>query len=89
MRKPVDVVIFQGEEPDDDETFQVITTMKKIAIFYACHNLGHWNIWLVVFNDFRNAVSGQKYLPDEVRRATKPKRDIDERDFNIRNRLGN
>lgn len=57
---------FQGEEPDDDEIFQVLTSLKKISIFYACHNLGHWNIWLVVFNDFRTAISGQKYLPDEV-----------------------
>ncbi|XP_065216045.1 cohesin subunit SA-2 isoform X3 [Planococcus citri] len=59
-------VIESNEEPDDDETFQVVTSLKKISIFYACHNLGHWNIWLVVFNDFRNAISGQKYLPDEA-----------------------
>ncbi|KAG1650209.1 Cohesin subunit SA-1 [Nymphon striatum] len=34
-----------GEEVDVDEIFAVKSSLKKISIFYSCHNLGPWGIW--------------------------------------------
>lgn len=40
--------------------------MKKIAIFYSCHNLGPWNLWDIIFKDLKMAHEGTKPLPEEV-----------------------
>lgn len=29
------------EEPDEDEIFNVVQSLKKVSIFYACHNMNH------------------------------------------------
>lgn len=63
--------LIEGDEsPDDDEIFNVIISIKKVAIFYSCHNLGHWSVWLPLFNDLRDAVTGRKLLPDEAVKYT-------------------
>ena len=33
------------EEPDQDEVFALVSSLKKVSIFYNCHDMGHWNIW--------------------------------------------
>jgi hypothetical protein len=33
------------EEPNDDERFALISSLKKVSIFYNCHDMGKWNIW--------------------------------------------
>jgi cohesin complex subunit SA-1/2 len=33
------------EEPDDDERFALTSSLKKVSIFYNCHDMGKWNIW--------------------------------------------
>lgn len=40
--------------------------MKKISIFYSCHNLGTWNLWEIIFKDLKMAHEGSKPLPEEV-----------------------
>lgn len=40
--------------------------MKKISIFYSCHNLGPWNLWDILFKDLKMAHEGLKPLPEEV-----------------------
>ena len=33
------------EEPDQDETFALISSLKKVSIFYNCHDMGAMRIW--------------------------------------------
>lgn len=57
----------QEEEPNEEETYQVITSLKKVSIFSASHNLGHWNIWDSIFQDIYDAKEKvRKTLPEEV-----------------------
>ena len=58
--------IFQAETPDEDETFNVVYSLKKVATFYNCHNLGNWGIWESIFKDINDAKDGNKTLPEEV-----------------------
>ncbi|XP_075217243.1 stromal antigen isoform X2 [Lycorma delicatula] len=59
--------LIEGEEtPDDDETFNVVTSLKKVSIFYSCHNIGNWNIWPFIFKDVVEAKNGNKALPEEA-----------------------
>lgn len=43
-----------GEEtPNADETFNVVSSLKKVSLFYACHNLNQWNLWSTLFQDVK------------------------------------
>ena len=33
------------EEPDEDETFALIYSLKRVSIFYNCHDMGQMRIW--------------------------------------------
>lgn len=44
----------------------VVNSLKKVAIFYSCHNLGSWNIWSSLFKDVVEAKDGNRTLPEEV-----------------------
>jgi hypothetical protein len=59
-------LLFQEETPDEDETFNVVYSLKKVATFYNCHNLGNWGIWDSIFKDISDAKDGNKTLPEEV-----------------------
>nr|CAD7397012.1 unnamed protein product [Timema cristinae] len=59
--------LIEGEEtPDEDETFNVVHSLKKVSIFSQCHNLGHWNIWESIYKDIVEAKDGNKSLPEEA-----------------------
>ncbi|XP_073982200.1 stromal antigen isoform X1 [Rhodnius prolixus] len=59
--------LIEGEEtPDDDETYNVVNSLKKVAIFYSCHNLGNWSIWSSLFKDVEEAKDGVTSLPEEA-----------------------
>ena len=62
----IDFLLFQEETPDEDETFNVVYSLKKVATFYNCHNLGNWGIWDSIFKDISDAKDGNKALPEEV-----------------------
>lgn len=55
-----------AETPDDDETFNVVNSLKKVSIFYSCHNIGNWNIWNSIYRDVVEAKEGNKSLPEEA-----------------------
>ncbi|XP_050542389.1 cohesin subunit SA-2 isoform X1 [Daktulosphaira vitifoliae] len=55
-----------NEKPDDDEIYNVVNSMKKLSIFYSCHNLGPWNLWDIIFKDLKMAHEGTKPLPEEA-----------------------
>ncbi|KAL3283155.1 hypothetical protein HHI36_006308 [Cryptolaemus montrouzieri] len=53
-----------GEEtPNADETFNVVSSLKKVSMFYACHNLNQWGLWHSLFQDVKDVESP---LPPEA-----------------------
>jgi cohesin complex subunit SA-1/2 len=60
----------QEEEPDEDETFNLVHSLKKVSIFYACHNMGAWRIFDSLFECIQKAKDGNKIYPDEVCQIT-------------------
>lgn len=55
-----------GEEtPNADETFNVVSSLKKVSLFYACHNLNQWNLWNTLFQDVKDTEST---LPPEAQK---------------------
>jgi hypothetical protein len=59
-------LLFQEETPDEDKTFSVVYSLKKVATFYNCHSLGNGGIWDSIFKDRSDAKDGNKTLPEEV-----------------------
>lgn len=58
-----------GEEiPNDEETFAVIGSLKKVSILFSCHNLNPWGIFESLFMDLGDCLrtDGAKSLPTEV-----------------------
>ncbi|XP_072766130.1 cohesin subunit SA-2 isoform X1 [Anoplolepis gracilipes] len=51
------------EEPDEDETFNVVQSLKKVSIFYSCHNMNPWGIWDSLYKDIEDAKDPSKSLP--------------------------
>ncbi|XP_045766386.1 cohesin subunit SA-2 [Maniola jurtina] len=45
-----------GETPDQDESFNVINSLRKVSIMYMCHNLNDTNIWDSLFEDLPKCV---------------------------------
>lgn len=43
------------EEPDEDEIFNVVQSLKKVSIFYSCHNMNPWGIWDSLYKDIEDA----------------------------------
>uniref|UniRef100_A0A3B4XPM8 Cohesin subunit SA n=1 Tax=Seriola lalandi dorsalis TaxID=1841481 RepID=A0A3B4XPM8_SERLL len=35
----------EGEEPDDDDAYQVLSTLKKISAFHNAHDLSKWDLF--------------------------------------------
>lgn len=46
--------------------FALVSSLKKVAIFWSCHNLGPWNLWEPLFNAVREAKDGSRTMPPEV-----------------------
>ncbi|VEN54810.1 unnamed protein product [Callosobruchus maculatus] len=53
------------EEPNADEVFNVSSTLKKVSMFYACHNLNQWNLWSTLFQDIKDTETS---LPAEAQK---------------------
>jgi cohesin complex subunit SA-1/2 len=48
-----------GEEiPDDDETYNVEISLKRVAILYSCHNLNQWGLFESLYKDIEDCQSG-------------------------------
>ncbi|XP_020296992.1 cohesin subunit SA-2 isoform X1 [Pseudomyrmex gracilis] len=54
------------EEPDEDEIFNVVQSLKKVSIFYSCHNMNPWGIWDSLYKDIEDAKDPSKCLPYEA-----------------------
>jgi cohesin complex subunit SA-1/2 len=56
----------QDEEPNEDEIFALLSSLKKVAIFWSSHNLGPWNLWDQLFIAIRDAKDGSRAMPTEA-----------------------
>ncbi|KAI5744904.1 hypothetical protein M8J76_006416 [Diaphorina citri] len=54
-----------GVKPDDDETFNLVSSLKKIATFYSCHNMGQWNVWDTAYKTILEAQSNSPKAPPQ------------------------
>lgn len=55
--------------PDEDEIFNIVSSLKKVSILYSCHNLNPWNLFDSLYQDIDEGQSGslgEKGLPHEV-----------------------
>lgn len=63
--------LIAGEEtPNEDETYNIVISLKKVSILYSCHNLNPWNLFQSLYEDIDECQSrtaeSTKGLPDEV-----------------------
>ncbi|XP_032681391.1 cohesin subunit SA-2-like isoform X2 [Odontomachus brunneus] len=56
-------LIERNEVPDEDETFNVIQSLKKVSIFYSYNNMNQWNIWDSLYKNIEDAKNPSKCLP--------------------------
>ena len=67
--------LLQGkEEPNDDEMFKLVSSLKKVESCYNAHNMNQWRIWETMFDillKFKESVSNQEEikLPIEAVRS--------------------
>ncbi|KAG7296405.1 hypothetical protein JYU34_021558 [Plutella xylostella] len=52
-----------NEEPDADETFNVLNSLRKVSIMYMCHNLNDTNIWQSLMDDLPQCHAPQHTMP--------------------------
>lgn len=55
-----------GEDPNVDEVFETVQSMKKVSIFYSCHNMNPWDIWDSLFMDINDVKKEKRNLSDEA-----------------------
>lgn len=55
-----------AEVPDEDEIFNVVQSLKKVSIFFSCHNMNHCGIWDSLYKDIEDAKDITRNFPDEA-----------------------
>ncbi|CAB0035744.1 unnamed protein product [Trichogramma brassicae] len=56
-------IVDGGDQPSDDDLFNITETLKKVAIFYSCHDMNSCEIWDSLFRDIKES---RGRLPDEA-----------------------
>lgn len=55
------------EEGDEDTAFDLVSSLKKVSIFYSCHNLSHLGLWDILYHLLVLANAGKAdVIPHEV-----------------------
>uniref|UniRef100_A0A2C9KAA6 SCD domain-containing protein n=1 Tax=Biomphalaria glabrata TaxID=6526 RepID=A0A2C9KAA6_BIOGL len=49
LKQAVQDYFTEGDVPDEDEVYALLAALKRIAAFYACHDLTSWEIWDDIF----------------------------------------
>jgi cohesin complex subunit SA-1/2 len=52
-----------NDQPNEDDIFGVVESLKKVAIFYSCHDMNTCEIWDSLFKDIKES---RYRLPDEA-----------------------
>lgn len=66
--------LIAGEEiPNEDEVYNIVSSLKKVAILYSYHNLNPWGLFDSLYQDIEDGrtgnIGGEKGLPHEVYNA--------------------
>ncbi|KAK7478980.1 hypothetical protein BaRGS_00029741 [Batillaria attramentaria] len=59
----------EGEQPDDEEVFALLASLKRIYAFYCCHDLTNWELWEELFHIIKMANEGANISEDIVCKA--------------------
>ncbi|CAB4059132.1 STAG1_2 [Lepeophtheirus salmonis] len=43
-------LIAVNDEPNDDDRFHLVSSLRKVESFYSCHNMSQYNIWESMFS---------------------------------------
>ncbi|KAK7091059.1 hypothetical protein V1264_010775 [Littorina saxatilis] len=59
----------EGEQPDDEDVFALLASLKRIYAFYCCHDLSNWELWEELFHIVEMANKGANISEEIVCRA--------------------
>lgn len=59
----------EGEQPDDEEVFALLASLKRVYAFYCCHDLSNWELWDELFHIVEMANKGANITEDIVCKA--------------------
>lgn len=66
FREAVQEFFAEGEQPDEEEVFALLASLKRIYAFYSCHDLTNWELWDELFHIIKMAVEGASISEDIV-----------------------
>jgi len=55
----------EGEEPDEDDAYALMASLKRIYAFFCCHDLNGWNLWDSLFAIVKGGQEGSG-IPEEI-----------------------
>ncbi|XP_041354006.1 cohesin subunit SA-1-like isoform X2 [Gigantopelta aegis] len=55
----------EGEQPDEEEMFALLASLKRISAFYGCHDLSSWEVYDSLFQVVKSA-NEKSAIPDEI-----------------------
>ncbi|KAK2186468.1 hypothetical protein NP493_199g04022 [Ridgeia piscesae] len=55
----------EGDEPDEDDAYALMASLKRIYAFYCCHDLNAWNLWDSLFSIVHGGHEGNA-IPEEI-----------------------
>lgn len=60
------MIAANDDVPNEDEIFNIESTLKKIHIFYSSHDLGRWELWDLLFKDVQECARNDTKLPERA-----------------------
>ncbi|RUS69912.1 hypothetical protein EGW08_022327, partial [Elysia chlorotica] len=66
LKQAVQDFFTEGDTPDDDEIFALLTSLKRIYAFYSCHDLANWEVWDDIFLVVKSARDNQVPIPEDI-----------------------
>ncbi|XP_025079886.1 cohesin subunit SA-1-like isoform X2 [Pomacea canaliculata] len=69
FRDSVQEFFAEGEQPDDEEVFALLASLKRIYAFYCCHDLTNWELWEDLFHIIKTANEGASISEDIICRS--------------------
>uniref|UniRef100_A0A8C9T057 STAG2 cohesin complex component n=1 Tax=Scleropages formosus TaxID=113540 RepID=A0A8C9T057_SCLFO len=55
----------EGEEPDEDDAYQVLSTLKRITAFHNAHNLSKWDLFTSTFKLLTSGIENGD-MPEQI-----------------------
>ncbi|CAG5123705.1 unnamed protein product, partial [Candidula unifasciata] len=65
LKQAVQDYFTEGDTPDEDETFALLASLKRMYAFYSCHDLTNWEVWDDLFLVVKSATD-KASIPEEI-----------------------